>query len=180
RGGLHEEVLRVPLLVWAPGIAARRIDDLVEQVDVFATILELAAVAAPPALEGRSLAPALRGEPLAPRAAFAETTPAGFYAEPEIMGDVRVRSVIDGPWKLIVSQGLLGVRTELFRLDRDPGERDDLAAAEPDRVRNLTGLLAQWLLDERRRALELRRASLRPGAAAALEAVLPSPRWLLP
>ncbi len=183
RGGLREELLHVPLFVWAPGIEPRRIDDLVEQVDVFATLLELADVALPDrptSIEGRSLVPLLRGEALEAHPAFAETTPAGFYAEPEIMGDVRVRAVIDGPWKLIVSQGLLGVRNELFHLERDPGERQDLAAAEPQRVQAMTVLLADWLLDARGRAFALRRASLRPGAAAALEAVLPATQWLVP
>ncbi len=183
RGGLREELLRVPLFVWAPGIEPRRIDDLVEQVDVFPTLLELAGVALPAepvSIEGRSLVPLLRGDSLRARPIFAETTPAGFYAEPEIMGEAWVRSVIDRPWKLVVSQGLLDVRKELFQLERDPGEHEDLAEAEPQRVHAMTGLLAQWLLDERRRALELRRASLRPGAAAALEAALPATRWLTP
>jgi arylsulfatase A-like enzyme len=183
RGGLHEEILHVPLFLWAPAVAPRAIDALVEQVDVAPTLLALAGVEPPasaPSLEGRSLVPLLEGRTLPRRPAFAESTPAGFYAEPEIMGDVRVRSVIDGPWKLIVSQGLLGVRRQLFRLDHDPREAVDLAAREPAQVKRLTGLLADWLLDERRRSFELRRATLRPGAEVPLESVLGSPEWLEP
>lgn len=184
-GSLHEEILHVPLFVWAPGVAPRTVDTLVEQADVAPTLLELAGlgapeVAAPEAFEGRSLAPLLAGRPLPPRPAFAESTPAGFYVEPEILGDLRLRSVIDGPWKLLVSQGALGVKKELFRLDRDPGEHHDLAATEPAQVERLTRLLGDWLLDARRRSFALRRATLRPGAEAPLGAILDSRQWLDP
>lgn len=188
-GTLHEEILHVPLFVWAPGVRPRTIDALVEQADVAPTLLALTGLdgsgagsggAAAPSFEGRSLVPLLAGESLPPRPAFAESTPAGFYVEPAIMGDLRLRSVIDGPWKLLVSQGALGVRKELFRLDRDPGELHDLAAAEPAEVTRLTGLLGDWLLAERRRSFELRRATLRPGVEAPLGAILDSRRWLEP
>jgi hypothetical protein len=50
-------------------------------------------------------------------------------------------AVVDWPWKLIVrpSDNLV----ELYRIDSDPGEHRDLAAAEPDRVRALRSRYGQ-------------------------------------
>ena len=38
---LYEESIRIPLLVRAPGVAARRVSDLVELIDLTPTIAEL-------------------------------------------------------------------------------------------------------------------------------------------
>ena len=51
-----------------------------------------------------------------------------------------------GPWKLIRSRD----RAELYNLERDAGERQNLAAREPDRVESLSALLDVWL--ERQKA----------------------------
>ncbi len=57
---LYEEILHVPLLVWAPGRipAGCRIDSPVSQLDLPRTLLDLAGIA-DPNFPGRSLAPAL-------------------------------------------------------------------------------------------------------------------------
>jgi arylsulfatase A-like enzyme len=49
-----------------------------------------------------------------------------------------IRVVIEGGYKLIATSR--GERM-LFDLDRDPGEEHDLAAAEPERVEHLAGVL---------------------------------------
>ena len=53
---------RVPLLIAAPGSgqAGRRTDSLVELLDLFPTLVELARLPKPEALEGTSLVPVLR------------------------------------------------------------------------------------------------------------------------
>jgi N-acetylglucosamine-6-sulfatase len=66
-----EESMRVPLLVWAPGLVAPGtvVTQMVQNVDVAPTILELAGARAPSAhvLDGRSMLGALRGERTAGR-----------------------------------------------------------------------------------------------------------------
>ncbi|MDF2694934.1 MAG: Choline-sulfatase, partial [Labilithrix sp.] len=57
----------------ASGTAGRRESRLARDVDLAPTLYELANIAPPDDLDGRSLAPALRGEPIAPRFAYAET-----------------------------------------------------------------------------------------------------------
>ena len=52
----------------------------------------------------------------------------------------RVLAIRKGPWKLIESaKG----GPQLYNLNDDPGETDDLAARRPDRVRDLSALLAK-------------------------------------
>jgi arylsulfatase A-like enzyme len=61
---LFEEALRVPLVIAAPGLRAGTVVQApVELVDVYPTLVELAGLAPPPGLDGRSLAaPLLAGE----------------------------------------------------------------------------------------------------------------------
>jgi len=69
--GLSEEETHIPLIIKEPGQREGRvIDDLVEQIDIPATILALAGIPIPSWMEGRSLVPLLRGRPLPPRPAF--------------------------------------------------------------------------------------------------------------
>lgn len=60
--GLHDEVVRVPLLVHAPGLEGRTVDQPVSLIDLAPTLLELAGLTAPAEIQGRSLLPLLRGE----------------------------------------------------------------------------------------------------------------------
>lgn len=59
---LYDELLHVPLLIRAPGVKARAVDDRVSLVDLGPTILDLMGVATPGRFMGQSLAGYLRGE----------------------------------------------------------------------------------------------------------------------
>ncbi|HEY7516143.1 MAG TPA: sulfatase [Vicinamibacteria bacterium] len=60
----YEESIRVPLLVRGPGVpAGRTLDHPVLNIDLAPTIAELAGVAVPESVDGRSLVPLLRGSP---------------------------------------------------------------------------------------------------------------------
>ena len=54
---VYDAAVRIPLIVAGPGVPARAVPDQVRIVDVMPTILELAGVAAPPAVQGVSLMP---------------------------------------------------------------------------------------------------------------------------
>ena len=65
-------MLRVPFVVWGPGVAAGRIDSPVSIADVLPTVLEALALPPETGIAGRSLWPMLRrraaaGTPIAPR-----------------------------------------------------------------------------------------------------------------
>ena len=129
---VYEELVRVPLLVRAPGLAPARVPDVVSLVDLAPTLAELCGVArldfAPNRHDGRSLVVLLRGEPLPPRAVLAR-------------GDNR-----DLTLRCLRSRDLKLMREErpgreptlrLFRLDEDPGETHDLACERGDETRAL-------------------------------------------
>ncbi|PAY20297.1 iduronate-2-sulfatase [Rhodopirellula sp. SM50] len=59
KSNLHEEVIRVPLLIDAPGMPSGQTESLAELVDLYPTICDLVGVPVAPAAEGTSLMPVL-------------------------------------------------------------------------------------------------------------------------
>jgi len=138
---LFEELLRVALIVRAPGVGfePRRIPDLVSTVDVAPTLLDLMGIAAPDArFQGTSLVPLMRGE--------ARDRPAFSHALGVASEEQRMHSVRFGHWRLTHDE--LAGRRHLFDLSHDPGELQDVSSQHPDRVAEGSALL------ERRRALD--------------------------
>jgi arylsulfatase A-like enzyme len=76
--GAHDEVMRIPIIVWGPGRvpAGRRIRTAASLVDIVPTILGLADIAVPPDLDGESQAVRILGGPEAlERAVFSSLPP---------------------------------------------------------------------------------------------------------
>jgi arylsulfatase A-like enzyme len=144
---LVNELLQVPLVVWAPGIARapRVVAAPVSTFDVAATLAELAGLPAPEDAPSRSLVPWLSGaaEPPSGRA---------FVAENTLYGVQRLALERDGV-KYVYHQAASGARVarapgssprhQLFLLAEDPGERTDRFAAEPGRALPLHEALAR-------------------------------------
>jgi choline-sulfatase len=132
-----EEQMRVPLLVWVPGVASRRIDTPRSLIDLVPTVLDLMRIPRPPrgapdALSGRSLVADLLGfEPRA-RLVYSEV-PADSAA------GVQCFALIDGRWKLR-QRGLEA--TNLFDLQTDRRERHDLAKERPADLARMRMLLS--------------------------------------
>ena len=66
------EQLRVPLIVWRPGAAPRRVSAAVELIDVMPTVFDLLGLDTPYPFMGRPLAAAVGSEPARPRTRFSE------------------------------------------------------------------------------------------------------------
>jgi iduronate 2-sulfatase len=60
KNNLHEEVLRVPLIISVPGTKAGRTRSIVELMDLFPTLADLAGLKIPGSLQGKSLRPVLK------------------------------------------------------------------------------------------------------------------------
>lgn len=132
---VYQSVLRVPLVIWKPGLvpAGVVVRDPVRLTDVAPTILDLLGAPALPSKNGRSLVRAMAGQRDTPPSVYAETL------APELMMNwAPLRSVRDERWKLIEAP-----TPELYDLQRDPGEHDNRAAAQPQTVRALADLLAR-------------------------------------
>ena len=157
---LHEELVRVPLIVAGPGVAGgRRVDALVSSVDVAATLHEWVGIAPDAPLQGRSFADLLRGEP-------ADAAPRAVYLSSSNGTEFGVDAWIEGDEKLV---GLADGGYALYDLAADPGERRDLAAERPERVAALAASLEQVRAEStarRERAAEGGPAAGGEGAAA--------------
>jgi arylsulfatase A-like enzyme len=128
RGGkatVLEGGVRVPGLASWPGtLAPRRLESVVTVEDILPTLAELLRFSAAPGapFDGASQWASLAGNGESPRPNFL------------IQGRTGDEAWYQFPWKLVLpADG----SPELYRLDEDPTETTDLAAAEPDRIRRM-------------------------------------------
>ncbi|MCA9613048.1 MAG: sulfatase-like hydrolase/transferase [Sandaracinus sp.] len=142
---LYDEEVRSVLMIDAPGIEARRVEEPVLLLDVAPTLRNLLGLPAPGRVAGRSLVPLMTGEEVgrrrwAERPLFAELLPDGLFPFDQ-------KTVVSGNDKLIwwVREG----RRELYDLSRDPRERRDRADDEPERVQRLQALLRAFVAQGR-------------------------------
>jgi len=139
---VFEGGIRVPALMWWPGrVPEGRVSDQVMTVqDVFPTLASVAG--------GKPLATKpLDGEDLWSAILTGRSVKRGdlfFAVEPG--NQTRQLAVRRGPWKLIRRiEKSTGQRTDLlFHLDEDPRETTDLAAKNPQLVRELGDELERW------------------------------------
>ncbi|HWZ86151.1 MAG TPA: sulfatase [Thermoanaerobaculia bacterium] len=132
----YDGVIRTPLVIAAPGMSGpgRAVPDLVQNIDVAPTLLDMIGVARPRGWSGRSLKPTLAGDqPTSPgpRAAFCE----GAWT-------FWIGSVVEENRKFIL---VTPQERLLFDVAKDPGETSNLAAASPDGVRALYHALMRHL-----------------------------------
>jgi arylsulfatase A-like enzyme len=145
---LYDVLLRVPLIVRAPGIAPRVVEQPVSVVSLLPTLLELLGQPADDSLHGPSLVPLLRGEPLAAQTLYAEVD---FLPVFDPAKRAAKRAIVEDGFKLIRDE--TSGRLELYDLSADPGERHDLAASQPQRVQRMRRRLEQAVADAQRGAL---------------------------
>jgi arylsulfatase A-like enzyme len=144
KGDLYEGGLRVPLIIRRPGLTKPGTvnDTPVISMDLSATILDAAGVklATDEALDGRSLLPLLRGDALHRDALYFHYPHYAFHKANRPGSAIR-----QGRYKLILRYD--DDSAELFDLESDPGEFEDLAAAKPEVARKLKARLTNWLAE---------------------------------
>ncbi len=128
----YQSTLRVPLLIKAPGVKAGTvIREPVTLADIGPTIADLAGLPAAPGLDGISLRESLRGKDPPRRALYFETLSGALN-----FGWSPIEGLRRGKWKLIRSTD-----PELYDLEADPGEQNNLITTEATQVADLTALL---------------------------------------
>ncbi len=133
----YEHSVRVPLIIAGPGVEpGTRHDGLVSIFDIMPTLLHAVDIEAPGDLDGRSLHRALEGspEPVRDRLSISE-----------YFGDLECHVLLEGPWKLI--RFPLLDKTQLFHLDDDPHEVNDLGSnpAHAERIASMMEALESEL-----------------------------------
>ena len=157
---LYEEVLRVPLLLRAPGVAPGVVPETVDQCDVAPTLLALAGLPPVPVCDGADLLQRVARDDF-------RTT---FVAEVSASGLSRRRALVVGGAKLIENPATRFEEREyaprrpppweFFDLRADPGERRNLARFDAaDAARLAADELQPARLPELRRAAERLRAA---------------------
>jgi uncharacterized sulfatase len=137
--------LRTPVLLRWPGrTKPGRYADLVSTIDLVPTILTGCSLKPPREMPGLSLLDTAAGKGKLPReAVFGELYlhTAVDINKPSV--NLTHRWVREGDWKLIVFEDQK-TRPELYNLAQDPVEEKDLAAGQPEKVKQLTDRLNGW------------------------------------
>ncbi|TWT99315.1 Arylsulfatase [Botrimarina colliarenosi] len=153
KGMLYEGGVRSPLIAWGPGVLDAGAAGRVNRESVFAafdlppTLLEIATLGeyaekTDIEYDGQALLAVLRGESEASR-----DEPLFFRRPPDRdafagVGDLPDLAVRDGRWKLLCEYD--GTAPQLYDLGADPGESDNVAAANPTVLESLTERLLEW------------------------------------
>ncbi len=142
---LHEELVRVPLMIRFPGGAGGgcHIHDPVRQVDVLPTVLSYLGIDGPTEIDGRDLLPAVRGRKLARAPAILGTAIAGYQTPPSREGE-RLAGIRDDGWKLVLAR--CNPRAALFHTASDPSETVDLGGTGRPEEAKLRSRLGEFLV----------------------------------
>ena len=134
----YEQAARIPLLIAAPGVKPGVSASLVETVDLYPTLCDIATIAAPAGLDGRSFAASLRDVSMPARDHITHVYPRGERLGRAIR-DLRYRMV---EWKKPGAAAEEAI-IELYDYETDPAESANIAAQNPEAVSRLRALLAQ-------------------------------------
>jgi arylsulfatase A-like enzyme len=141
---IHEEQIRVPMILRGPGVPqGERVPDVVSLVDVLPTLLLLSGGAAAQPLQGQTL-------PLEPALGAPNRT----VAAEHVHGNALRR----GPWKLV--QRIPQRQIRLFDLETDPLEARDLRASHPGVGEELERSLRRWRQECRQESFPAYQVSL--------------------
>jgi len=145
---LFEESIRVPLLIHVPGAGAARLREPVSLIDLPETLANLTGLEPGEDYGGRSLVGAFTGQqPLEPRSLLVD----GIHRLKA--QHARKTALIRWPYKFILESDT-GFE-QLYHLEHDPEEREELSQVEPERFANLR--MELWTQIEAQRAQEHQR-----------------------
>lgn len=142
KGTMYEGGLRVPFAARWPGkiVAGSRSDAAGVTMDLFPTALEVAGALPVPGIDGISLLSVLTGN-------AADLPERDLYFVRREGGSAfrgkTTEALIRGPWKLVHNSPFTSL--ELYNLEHDPMEANDLAAEHPNVVLDLGKVLSQQI-----------------------------------
>jgi arylsulfatase A-like enzyme/predicted Zn-dependent protease len=136
---VYQETIRVPLVVRLPGGAhgGHRVAAPVQHIDVVPTLLDYLGIDRPPKLRGRSLRDAIesRGNGIAETPLYAESLFGRYH-----FGWSELYALTDARYRFIRAP-----RQELYDIERDPGERQNIAAGRQPTATAMRAVLDRLL-----------------------------------
>jgi len=135
---LYDETLRIPLLIINKDTTPKIIDQLVSGIDIFPTIMDLLGLKASSETDGRSLKPLINGETIGEVPIFIESGDNLEHSEGFVIG-VRTPKFKyfrdrDNPMKNV----------NLYDLDADPSERNNMANSMPEIVSRMEDIIDKF------------------------------------
>jgi len=159
---IYEATQHVPLIWVTPdgSLAGKRVADTVGTVDIAPTVLQLLDIQVPPVMQGEGLVPILLDEERGSREVYAEIHYPRLH-----FGWSELRSIYRFPYKYIEAP-----RPELYDLDKDPGETNNLVGTHSTLARSLHDAL-MGLVKERSSKSSEHRTDVEPQVAEALSSL---------
>ncbi len=150
KGSYYEGGIREPMFINWPGKidGGVKIDVPVTNLDIYPTLLNVAGATIPDGktIDGRSVLPIIKGARIALRPLFWHFPiylEGGNIETQDVKFRTRPGSAIRlGNWKLI--QYFENNDIELYNLNNDIGEKNNLAKTNPEMVKKLVGMLDKW------------------------------------
>jgi arylsulfatase A-like enzyme len=139
KGSAYEGGVRTPLIIYGPGIPGGKVvGEPAITMDVFSTILDLLKIRSSDKVDGISLLPVLKGK------ADSDGRPLFWhYPHYHTQGATPYSAVRKSDWRLI--HFYEDDHVELYNLAEDISEKNDLSGSYPDKVKELSLLLEDWL-----------------------------------
>ena len=148
---LYEELVRIPLLVYVPGVEPSVYDGMTSVVDVMPTVLDIASVSSPGNVHGASLLPRMRNSSAAGREFTVSTIP---FANPgdEVRSvdsirrnlvNSQVTTITAGDWSLLYStdEGM----SELYNLSNDPAQENNIISGNLEVAKEVHQYLLKFM-----------------------------------
>ena len=153
RSPLYREITHVPLLMYLPNVAPRRIEGLVTLPDLMPTTLELAGVDPPDTVQAHSLIPLVRGEVDTLHKILVTSTPLEELGDMTKTVDDQHRKTLEispstitnGEWDLLYA--IYGEPVELYHSKIDPKHERNIAEENPEVVEGLHKDFLEFLED---------------------------------
>ena len=145
---VYGELTQTPLIVRWPAAMpkGRVVDEVVQTIDVFPTLLELSGITPPAGIQGQSLVPLITGQgQWKKRPAVSEKLKTASAGAPPPL-DTESFAIVDGDWKLIHNTARHdgAPEYELYEFIKDPLDKTDVASQHPDIVARLAKQLDGW------------------------------------
>jgi len=141
---MYEESIRVPLLAISPGLInpSTKISELVQNIDIAPTILELAGIKTPEDMDGKSFVPLLKGQKIEWRdkVFYEYFWERPFPHTPSVFGVRTIR------YKYMTYHGIWDI-DELYDIESDPQEKHNLIKSpeHQELIKDLNKKIYDWL-----------------------------------